>query len=193
MWSADVIHSFWVPRLGGKRDLNPWVREPDKDTPKINRLTFTPIETGIFRGQCAEFCGPSHGLMGVRVIVETEAEFENWIAGMKGSAETEPGSAAERGRDVFMQSSCIACHTIEGTNARGVLGPSLTRMGARTTLGAGLLDNTQENIAAWIRDPAAFKPGVLMPGTAEAGGGLPPTGLSEEQVEAVAAYLFSLR
>jgi cytochrome c oxidase subunit 2 len=192
MWSADVIHSFWVPRLGGKRDLNPLVRTPDGH-PAINRLTFTVDEEGVYQGQCAEFCGPSHGLMGLRVIVESAAEYQEWVNDMKGVAAPDSGSLAERGHGVFMQSTCIACHAIEGTNARGTLGPSLTRLGARITIGAGLLENGPENLAAWITDPRQFKPGVMMPGVAESGGGFPPTGLSAEQLDAVVAYLSSLR
>ncbi len=150
-------------------------------------------EAGTYLGQCAEFCGPSHGLMGLRVIAEREAEFQAWVERMKRPVAPRPGSLGDRGRELFMQSVCIACHAIEGTNARGNLGPDLTRFGARTTLGAGLLENTTENLIAWIRDPAAFKPGVKMPGVAESGGGMPPTGLSEDDVAAVAAYLSSLK
>jgi cytochrome c oxidase subunit 2 len=191
MWSADVSHSFWVPRLGGKRDLNPLVRDPD-GSPAINRLTFTVSEPGIYMGQCAEFCGSAHGLMGLRVVAESDAEFEAWVQGMSASTEPDSGSLAAQGRDVFMRSTCIACHAIEGTNARGALGPSLTRFGNRTTLGAGLLEKTSDNLMAWIRNPAQFKPGVKMPGVAQEGGGFPATGLTDEQVEAVAAYLSGL-
>lgn len=193
MTSADVIHSFWIPRFGGKRDLNPWVREPNDRGPRINRLTFTVDEAGVYWGQCAEYCGLAHGLMGMRAVVEPEADFQAWVQSMQGSAAPDSGTLADRGRETFMTSTCIACHTIAGTNARGVLGPNLTRLGVRTTIGAGLLENTSENVAAWIRNPAEFKPGVKMPGVAEGGGGLPPTGLSDEQVEAIAAYLSSLR
>lgn len=193
MWSADVIHSFWVPRLGGKRDLNPWVRKPDGPGPKINRLTFTVNEAGVYSGQCAEFCGPSHGLMGLRVMVEPDAEFQEWLRRMKSPAVPDSGTAVQRGRELFMQSTCAACHAVEGTSARGATGPNLTRLGARSTIGAGLMDNTPENLAAWIRDPERFKPGVKMPGVAEGAAGFPPTGLSEEQVAVVAAYLASLQ
>lgn len=191
LWSADVIHSFWVPRIGGKRDLNPLVREPD-GSPAINRLVFTVDEAGTYLGQCAEFCGPAHGLMGLRVIVTPEPEFEGWVRRMGVAAEPDSGSLAARGREAFMGSTCIACHAIEGTNARGALGPSLTRLGERTTIGAGLLENTPANLTAWISAPADHKPDVRMPGVAEGGGGFPPTGLSPEQVEAVVAYLLSL-
>ena len=92
-----------------------------------------------------------------------------------------------------MRSTCIACHSIAGTDAQGMLGPNLTRLGARSTLGAGLMENTRENLIAWIRDPARYKPQVKMPGVAVGGGGLPPTGLSDEELEAVATYLSGLR
>jgi cytochrome c oxidase subunit 2 len=193
IWSADVIHSFWVPRLGGKRDLNPWVRTPDALGPKVNRLTLTVREAGTYPGQCAEFCGLSHGLMRLRVIAEPEAAFREWVKRISSPAAPEPGSLAARGQEIFVRSVCAACHTVDGTSARGNLGPNLARLGARTTIAAGILENTPENLVAWIRDPARFKPGVKMPGVAQGGGGLPPTGLSEEQIEAVAAYLSSMR
>lgn len=191
--SADVIHSFWVPKLGGKRDLNPWVRKPDDSGPRFNRLKFTVDEPGVYHGQCAEFCGSSHALMGLRVMVDPEAQFEAWVGAMQSPAPTDSGTLADTGRQVFMRSTCVACHSIAGTAAQGMLGPNLTRVGARTTLGAGLLDNTRENLTAWIRNPSRFKPQVKMPGVAEGGGGLPPTGLSEDELEAVAAYLSSLQ
>ncbi len=231
--SADVIHSFWVPKLGGKRDVNPVVavREPDGE-PEYNWLYFTPFETGVFFGQCAEFCGDSHALMRMRVVVQEEDEFEDWIERWhvpsptaappeaEGEAEEEDevpetGPAADLdqevdagaaeapapdpeqvslGRDIFLhQSTCVACHAIQGTTAQGRIGPDLTRFGERMTVGAGLLDNDRENLVRWISDPESIKPGVLMPGVDRPGGNWPPTNLTEEQVEAVAAYLLSLR
>ena len=168
--------------------MNPLVREPD-GTSSINRLTFTVGEPGIYQGQCAEFCGSSHTLMGMRAIVVSESEFQDWVQSMTTAVEPDSGSLAARGQDVFMTSPCIACHAIAGTNARGALGPSLTRLGNRTTIAAGLLENTTANLVEWISDPAQFKPGTKMPGVAEGGGGFPATGLSPDQVEAIAAYL----
>ena len=104
-----------------------------------------------------------------------------------------PADPVARGREVFHSSTCIACHAIQGTNAQGVLGPNLTLLGRRAGIGAGWLENTPENLVRWITSPSAVKPGVLMPGVAEAGGNWPPTNLTEEQVTAVAAYLSSLR
>ena len=226
--SADVIHSFWVPMLGGKRDLNPVVRRPEGDTIKnVNWLHFTINEAGLYRGQCAEFCGQSHSIMGVRVIAETPAEFDAWKAAWRGPArDTVPlvegneqaevaasdsiaasldsavvagagglgggGSARiELGRQTFHSATCIACHAIQGTTAAGPVGPNLTLLGRRTTI-VGWLDNTPENIARWITSPRSIKPGAHMPGVAEEGGNFPPTNLSEEQVRAVAEYLWSL-
>ncbi len=188
MWSADVIHSFWIPRFGGKRDVNPLVREPD-GTSSINRLTFTVDEPGVYQGQCAEFCGASHTLMGIRAVVVSESEFQDWAQSMASAVEPDSGSLAARGRDAFMTSTCIACHAIAGTNARGALGPSLTRLESRMTIAAGLLENTTANLVEWINDPARIKPGARMPGVTEGGGGFPATALSPEQVEAIAAYL----
>ena len=191
--SGDVIHSFWVPRIGGKRDLNPLVRKPDGREPPVNRLNFTVDEEGLYYGQCAEFCGLSHALMRLRVVAESREEFDAWVLQMKTPLQPDSGSLAERGHQIFMRSTCVACHTIEGTNARGVLGPSLTRVGVRTTIGAGLLENSAENLVRWIQHPAALKPGVKMPGAEEPGGGMSPTGLSRDELEAVAAYLWGLK
>ncbi len=213
--SADVIHSFWVPRLGGKRDVNPVRRVPEGENQKYNWMYFTPREEGVFWGQCAEFCGSAHALMGVRAVVESEEAFEKWVEAWHTPAPTSivsetveaqdsgtvpgmvPDPGAElvaRGREVFHdQSFCSACHAINGTNAMGVLGPNLTRLGARMTLAAGMLENTPDNLIRWITAPQDVKPGVTMPGVAEAGGNWPATNLTEDQVRAVAAYLSSLK
>lgn len=191
--SADVIHSFWVPRLGGKRDVNPPPRRPGEGPPKVNRLWFTVREPGFFYGQCAEFCGASHALMRLRVVAETPEAFDAWVASMRTPVVPEPGTLAERGREIFLRSVCVACHAVKGTPAQGAVGPSLTGFGLRRTLAAGVLDNTTEDLIRWITDPAAVKPGVLMPGVARGAGGFPASGLSPGEVEAVAAYLRSLR
>jgi len=223
--SNDVIHSFWVPKLGGKRDLNPVPAVREGQDPKYNWLYFTPRETGVFMGQCAEFCGQSHALMAMRVVVETEEGFQDWIdrwfasegADFPGDPEPEepelqmPGMdpddepdetqvAAEDedplvalGRETFLNSTCIACHGVEGTAAQGVIAPNLTLFGARKTLGAGIMENNQENLVRWIIDPQGIKAAVAMPGTEYPGGNWPATGLSDEEVEAVAAYLLSLK
>lgn len=230
--SGDVIHSFWVPRLGGKRDVNPVVATPDGEEPKRNWMHFTLKEEGVFWGQCAEFCGEAHSLMGLRVVAQSEEEFQDWLEKWKTPAPTAnapdtatldtagaeiaveevrgqessgqaPGVHAEdplvtRGREVFYRESyCVLCHAIEGTSAAGIIGPDLTRMGGRSTIAAGMLENTPENLVAWITDPRKVKPGAQMPGAdygvTYEGQTYPPLNLNEEQIQALAAYLSSMR
>lgn len=215
--STDVIHSFWIPKLGGKRDVQPIPEVPEGENKKYNYLYFTPNETGVYWGQCAEFCGDSHALMGMRAVVTTPEEFDQWILDWQTPAATAmapvvdttagaPPPPAEDpqialGRDVFLnQSFCTACHALGGTpaslnatNAQGQVGPNLTRIGSRTSIAAGQMENTAENLVQWIMNPTSIKPGALMPGVAEAAGGWPETNLTQEQVEAVAAYLLSMR
>lgn len=224
--SADVIHSFWVPMLAGKRDVNPVVQTPEGEDPRYTWIQFTTRETGEFMGQCAEFCGLSHSLMGTRVIVQSQSDFAQWQDRMlspsyseaqlpqPAAAEpeaddeeaedapdapmTEEEALIDRGRQVFFQESyCVLCHAINGTSAAGNIGPDLTNVGNRSTIAAGMLENTPENMVRWIRDPASVKPGVNMPGAQtaaprEGGGEWQPTNLDEEQLQAVAAYLASL-
>ena len=170
--SNDVIHSFWLPRLAGKLDVVPGV---------VNRMKFTPEETGEYHGQCAEFCGIAHAQMRIKAIVVTPAEFDRWVEMQRTGAD--PALASSQGAQVF-QAQCAACHSIQGTAATfGQIGPELTGIGARTTLGAGLVNHTPENLAAWIRDPSQLKPGVLMPAL----------GLPEGDIEALVTYLESMR
>ena len=168
----DVIHSFWVPHLGGKRDVVPG---------RHNRIVVSPEKLGVSWGQCAEFCGISHANMGMRVIVQPAAEFDAWVARQK-AAPPEPTGLAAEGKAIFAKSACVGCHTISGVSA-GVLGPNLSHFGSRTTLAAGMWPNTPDNVAAWVHDPPRLKPGVKMP----------PVGLTEEQAKAVAAYLVGLK
>jgi cytochrome c oxidase subunit 2 len=241
--SGDVIHSFWVPQLGGKRDVNPVVTMPEGEEAKRNWMHFTIKEEGVFWGQCAEFCGEAHSLMGIRVVAQSEEDFQAWVeawetpaptanapevgaaadgeaAGGEGSgppsnaAETLSGPAAQeanpgsvgivedplvaRGREVFFRESyCVLCHAIQGTQAAGIIGPNLTRIGGRTTIAAGLLENTTENLVAWITDPDRVKPGAQMPGADYSvtyeGQTFPPLNLNEEQIRALAAYLSSMK
>jgi cytochrome c oxidase subunit II len=194
MRSADVIHSFWVPRLGGKRDVNPApARIEGEEAVRYNWINFTAHETGWFPGQCAEFCGLSHGVMRTMAVVLEPAEFEAWVEAMRTPVTPAPGTVEARGQELFTRSVCIACHTVQGTTAAGVLGPNLTRMGERWTIGAGALPLSRDNMAAWLRDPMAIKPGTLMPGAVREGGGMPATHMSDEDIDAIAAYLVSLR
>jgi cytochrome c oxidase subunit 2 len=168
----DVIHSFWVPQLGGKRDVIPG---------RLNRITMTPEAPGEYWGQCAVFCGASHANMGLRVFVRTAGDFDAWVARQQ-APPAEPTDLAAEGKAVYTSHACVGCHTIRGVSA-GVLGPDLTHFGSRTMLAAGMWPNTPENVAEWVQDPQRLKPGVKMP----------PLGLTDAQAKALAAYLLSLK
>jgi len=172
--SRDVIHSFWVPNLQGKRDLIPGY---------TTALWLHAGRSGVFRGQCAEFCGMQHAHMALDVVAESDREFDGWLDAMRQSGRDPPEPAARRGRDVFMQARCAGCHTIRGTEAAGQIAPDLTHIATRSTLGAGTLPNTPENMAAWIRDPQRVKPGNQMP----------PNPLAAADLQALVAYLETLR
>jgi cytochrome c oxidase subunit 2 len=168
----DVIHSFWVPQLGGKRDIVPG---------RVNRLTLTPERAGEYWGQCAEFCGASHANMRLRVIVHEPAAFDRWVA-TQAAPLPEPQGAAAEGKGIYARSACVGCHTIRGVSA-GAIGPDLTRFGSRALFGAGLWPNTAEHVVAWLKDPPALKPGAKMPNLR----------LSDAEAQALAAYLASLK
>jgi cytochrome c oxidase subunit II len=265
MRSADVIHSFWIPRIGGKRDVNPLPRRPEGMDPKHdNYLLFTVEEPGQYLGQCAEYCGESHAIMRMTVNAAEPQAFDQWVQRMRsGGPQTtglppaqDPSAGAlvvneqqvpaqdegepmvpavppaqvvgapaptqaqvpvfgqmpaptgagnpyraplpaavlqEEGKRIFLSSSCITCHAIAGTSAAGQVGPSLTMVGSRPWVGAGAAEMDLENLVRWITNPESIKPGTLMPGTRTSGGGLPPTGLTDQEVRAVAAYLLSLK
>ncbi len=174
--SADVIHSFWVPRLGGKRDVVPT---------RTNHLWFTPDSTGAFPGQCAEFCGDSHANMRLLAVVEPPAAFAAWVAAERDTAVPPPSdSLALAGAAIFKspQHLCITCHTVNGVS-QGMVGPNLSHVGSRRAIGSGILVNTPADIARWLAGPSAVKPGARMPT-------LP---LTEDDRRALAAYLTSLK
>ena len=172
MEGPDVIHSLWIPQLGGKRDVVPG---------RKNRITLTPEEPGEYWGQCAEFCGASHANMQLRVIVDEPAAFDKWVAAQKAAA-PEPAGDAVAGKDIFAKSACVGCHTIKGVSA-GVLGPDLSHFGSRKLFGAGLWETNVDNVAAWVKDPPKLKPGSKMPNLH----------LSDGDAKAVAAYLVGLK
>jgi len=186
--SKDVIHSFWVPQLVGKTDALPG---------RVNVLEpFTPKEVGTYYGQCAEFCGSAHALMRTRAIVQPLAEFEKWTAALQAPPAPAGGLAAQGQQLFFGAAGCLACHTIAGTAAQGKVGPNLTRYGSRTTVGAGILENSDGNTAAWVYDLRSLKPveegALFMPSFGE----LPasdPRRLSRQDAEAIAAYLRGMR
>jgi len=171
--STDVVHAFWIVPFEFKRDVIPG---------RHNQLSFTPDTPGTYLGQCAEFCGTSHANMLVRLIVEPADTFERWMASERAPAAQPTSGPAADGAAVFAASACVGCHTVRGVSS-GVIGPDLTHFGGRTTLAAGMLPNTADNVTAWILDPPRIKPGVKMPAL----------GLSEAQARAIAAYLLSLK
>ncbi len=170
--SADVIHSFWIPPLGGKRDLIPG---------KVNSLTFTVDAPGEYPGQCAEFCGVSHANMRLLVVAQSAGDFESWADRLKRPPAPPSGEAA-KGFQAFLAGGCVACHAIQGV-AFGVLGPDLTHVASRKTLAAGILKNSPEDLATWLRDPPRIKPGARMPK-------LP---LTDDQISALVLYLGTLK
>ena len=170
--SADVDHSFWVPRLAGKTDLIP--NHP-------NSMWIDPQETGLFLGQCAQYCGTQHAKMLLRVYVQSRADFDSWVHNQQQPAVSDPSVAA--GRAMFQAKLCFICHTVRGTPAAGKVGPDLTHLMSRDTIGSGAVPNTPENLRKWIRDPGTFKPGSLMPAQ----------DLTDQELDQIAAYLETLR
>lgn len=152
--SRDVIHSFWVPQLAGKIDVLPEQR---------NRLGFRAEAPGTYRGQCAEFCGAQHARMRLLVIAQPPAAFAQWLARQQRPAAAPATAAQARGREQFLGRACAQCHTVRGTPAAGRVGPDLTHVGARRTLGAVSLANTPANRKAWIAGNQSIKPGNRMP------------------------------
>jgi cytochrome c oxidase subunit 2 len=170
--SADTDHSFWVPRLAGKTDLIP--NHP-------NSMWLDPHQTGLYLGQCAQYCGTQHAKMLLRVYVQTRDEFERWIHDQRQPAHL--SDAASEGRHIFETTACINCHAVAGTVADGRFGPDLTHLMSRETIASGAVPNTAENLVSWVRNPAALKPGCLMPSMQ----------LNDQEVEALTAYLETLR
>jgi cytochrome c oxidase subunit II len=149
--SRDVIHSFYVPRFGFMRDMVPG---------KTNRMALRVDRTGTFDGVCTQYCGLQHAWMRQRIVAEPRELFDAWVAAQRAPAVVTAGSP---GQQVFLQNTCVSCHAIRGLPAAAQVGPDLTHFGSRTTLGAGVLTNTRENLRQWIRDPQTIKPGALMP------------------------------
>lgn len=172
--SPDVIHSFWIPSLQGKKDL----------IPGHTTSTWLRADTaGIYRGQCAEFCGAQHAKMIAFVIAEPREKFEAWYNSQLDSARAPSDSITTRGQQVFLKSACSACHTISGTRAGGRIGPVLSHIGSRMTLASGWLRNTRGNLGGWIVDPQGIKPGAKMP----------PNNIDPADLQALITYLESLK
>jgi cytochrome c oxidase subunit 2 len=179
--SADVIHSFWIPAMGGKRDVIPG---------QINEITFTASKTGDFYGQCVEFCGDSHANMRLRAFVDTKEGFDKWVKEQQAPPVTPPeGSPAAAGAQIFADAPCAICHTVRGLSgfskqyAGTYKGPDLTHFGSRTTLAGSILKNNPQNVAMWVQNPDKVKPGAMMP----------TLGLKGKDLNDLVAYLESLK
>lgn len=172
--SDDVIHSFWIPPLGGKIDMIPG---------RTNEITLEADRAGTYTGRCAEFCGLQHAKMLFVVIAHDSTEgFEEWAAEQREPAAATSTASEQMGEQVFLGSACVYCHTVEGTAASGKIGPDLTHLAGRTTLAAGQVPNTRGNLAGWILDPQSIKPGNKMP----------PTNLDGPELQALLDYLENL-
>jgi cytochrome c oxidase subunit 2 len=169
--SADVAHSFWVPRLAGKTDVIP---------NRINTMWIDPHQSGTYLGQCAEFCGTQHAMMLIRVVVEPRPAFDRWVASQR--LRVNPGGIMH-GRQVFETNACVSCHAVRGTNARGSYGPDLTHLMSRETIGSGAALNTPDNLKIWVRDPSRIKPGALMPAM----------NLNEHDLDDLVAWMVTLK
>jgi cytochrome c oxidase subunit 2 len=170
--SADVCHSFWVPRLGGKTDLIPG---------RTNSTWFQTDRPGLYVGQCAEYCGTQHANMLLRVVVDPPDDFDRWLANERKPAVEDPEVRA--GRSIFLGQSCVNCHRVRGTTAQGGYAPDLTHLMRRKTLASGMVENNPENLRLWVSDPQKVKPGCLMPAF----------GLSDREWDDVVRYLLTLR
>jgi cytochrome c oxidase subunit 2 len=169
--SADTDHSFWVPQLAGKTDLIP---------NRVNEMWMDPHRTGLFLGQCAQYCGTQHAKMLLRVSVESPEDFAAWVRTQKQPAIQDESERA--GRRVFETTACVNCHAVGGTNATGRFGPDLTHLISRSTLASGAAENTKDNLRLWIQNPDAIKPGSLMPAMK----------LSDEDLDELVRYLETL-
>ncbi|SRR5579875_400035 len=173
--SADVIHGFWAPQLGGKRDAIPG---------HVNHIVLTPEKPGEYYGECTQYCGLSHANMRFRVYVDTPENFAAWVKQQQSAPATAAGNdpKVEAGAAVFAAAPCVTCHTIEGVS-KGYIGPNLSHIGSHQTLAGSILSNTPENMAKWIRNPEEVKPGAQMPAL----------GLDPVQIDYLVAYLESLK
>ncbi|MFY9688383.1 MAG: cytochrome c oxidase subunit II [Candidatus Acidiferrales bacterium] len=170
--SADTDHSFWVPRLAGKTDLIP---------NRVNHTWIDPHDSGIYLGQCAQYCGVEHAKMLLRVYVDSQEQFDKWVYAQR--TEAVGDASVDEGRRIFESTGCINCHTVRGTVANGRFGPDLTHLMSRDTIASGVIPNTPENLRNWIQNPDSIKEGSLMPAMK----------LSDEELDALVAYLGTLR
>ncbi len=172
--AADVIHSFWVPNLAGKKDLIPG---------KVNTIWLQADKPGVYRGQCAEYCGLQHAQMALWVVAEPQEQFNAWRQNQTQTSMPPAGDSQKRGYQVFLSSTCVMCHAINGTTAGSNIGPNLTHVGSRNTIGAATMANTRDHLAQWIKDSQTIKPGNKMP----------QNNLSEADLQSLVDYLQSLK
>jgi cytochrome c oxidase subunit 2 len=172
--TADVIHSFWVPELNRKIDTIPGQR---------NRILLYANRPGIYRGQCAEYCGLQHAHMSMLVFAQPKAQFRAWLRRQSAPAANPKTALERRGRSVFLNGACSSCHAIRGTSAAGYVGPDLTHLASRTTLAGVTIPDTRAYLSRWVPDSQHFKPGNQMPDLR----------LTDTQLTALVAYLESLR
>ena len=172
--SADVIHDFWVPQLSQKQDMIPG---------QTVTTWLQADQVGTYKGECSEYCGPDHAQMNFVLVADKPEDFTRWIKAQQQIPAEPVDSALKQGQQVFLGSSCVYCHMVSGTNASGNLGPDLTHFGSRLTIGAGILDNNSGNLAGWIANAQAIKPGNKMP----------PMDLTGDELQSVIAYLESLK
>jgi cytochrome c oxidase subunit 2 len=170
--SADVCHEFWVPRLAGKTDLIPG---------RDNTMWFQTEQQDLYLGQCGDFCGTQHANMLLRVNVDSPEDFERWLANQQGPPVDD--DRVQAGKAAFLNQTCVSCHRVRGTAADGNYAPDLTHLMSRDTLASGMIPNTPENLRDWVTDPQSIKPGCLMPAF----------GLSDDDRNAIVAYLLTLR
>jgi cytochrome c oxidase subunit 2 len=172
--SRDVIHSFWAPNIDGKRDLLPGYQ---------SAFSFQVDKPGIYRGQCAEFCGEQHAHMGFEMFAESAENFNAWLSQQRKPAAEPQDTEAIQGRQVFLTHACVLCHTVRGTDAGSKTGPDLTHLATRRMIASGTLSNTPGSLGGWITDPQRIKPGVRMP----------PNQMSGDELQALVSYLRSLQ
>jgi cytochrome c oxidase subunit 2 len=172
--SSDVIHSFWVPNLSGKKDLIPG---------KIATIWLQADKAGVYRGQCAEYCGHQHAHMALWIIAESPEQFNAWLQTQIQSAASPTTASQQRGQQVFLTSTCVMCHAVNGTPAGSNIGPNLTHVASRNTIAAATLPNDREHLAQWVTDSQTVKPGNRMP----------PNSLAPDDLQALLDYVQSLK
>ncbi|MGE5378133.1 MAG: cytochrome c oxidase subunit II [Bacteroidota bacterium] len=177
--TADVIHSFWIPQLHGKMDLIP---------KRINKIVIQADQPGVYRGECAEFCGLQHAHMGFMVVAQSQADYDSWVQAQSQSAAEPADANTQKGQQVFMNAGCVFCHTVRGLDDKQIdrsgidLGPDLTHLDSRLTIAGASLTKNRGNLAGWVIDPQHVKPGSLMP----------EMHMNSEDLQALLAYLESL-